>query len=426
MWHRAPDGVARGASDHGHLSGRVAAEHRVIRRASGRGRPGHRAGTGRPRSSSTTTRPFHRWFPDGELNTCYNALDRHVDAGRGDQAALIYDSPVTGRRRLTYREARATGRVFAGVLSRPRCGEGDRVVIYMPMVPEAVSPCWRAHGSARSTPSCSAGFAPTSSRCGSTTRSRGRGLGVVRDRAGHACRVQAAARRGDRAWRRTAGALRGPAAAAGSSATAGRRPRRRLGRRDGRRGTGGLRAGRGDATRSTSSTRRARPDGPRASCATTAATPSRCVEHAHIYDVDPGEVFWAASDIGWVVGHSYIVYAPLLAGCDDRAVRGQAGRHARRRRVLAGGRRAPRRRRCSPRRPPSARSSARTPTATLLGALRPVVAAHAVPGRRAARPRHLRWAGEHLGVPVVDHWWQTETGWPIVAPTRVGLGDDPG
>ena len=83
--------------------------------------------------------PFYRWFPDGELNTCANALDRHVEHGRGDQAALIYDSPVTGTQRTyTYRELLDETARFAGVLRGLGVEKGDRVVIYMPMVPEAV------------------------------------------------------------------------------------------------------------------------------------------------------------------------------------------------------------------------------------------------------------------------------------------------
>src|SRR6476646_3674995 len=82
--------------------------------------------------------PFYRWFPDGELNVCFNALDRHVDAGRGEQAALIYDSPVTGSKRTyTYRQLRDEVATFAGVLAGLGVGKGDLVVIYMPMIPQA-------------------------------------------------------------------------------------------------------------------------------------------------------------------------------------------------------------------------------------------------------------------------------------------------
>src|SRR6476659_6235965 len=83
--------------------------------------------------------PFYRWFPDGEMNTCANALDRHVEAGRGDQGALIYDSPVTGiQRTYTYAELLDETARFAGALRDLGVGKGDRVIIYMPMIPEAV------------------------------------------------------------------------------------------------------------------------------------------------------------------------------------------------------------------------------------------------------------------------------------------------
>ena len=96
--------------------------------------------------------PFYRWFPDGELNVCHNALDRHVDAGRGEQTALVYDSPVTGTQRTyTYEELRDEVARFAGVLSRLGVGHGDRVVIYMPMVPEAAFAMLACAGSARCT-----------------------------------------------------------------------------------------------------------------------------------------------------------------------------------------------------------------------------------------------------------------------------------
>src|SRR6478752_5732457 len=90
------------------------------------------------RALDSSNPPFYRWFPDGELNVAYNALDRHIDAGRGDQAALIYDSPVTGTQRTySYRELRDQVAAFAGVLSGLGARKGDRVVIYLPIVPEA-------------------------------------------------------------------------------------------------------------------------------------------------------------------------------------------------------------------------------------------------------------------------------------------------
>lgn len=90
------------------------------------------------RALDSSAAPFHRWFPDGRLNVCFNAVDRHVEAGRGEQAALIYDSPVTGTRRTyTYARLRDEVAAFAGALAGLGVGHGDRVVIYMPMIPEA-------------------------------------------------------------------------------------------------------------------------------------------------------------------------------------------------------------------------------------------------------------------------------------------------
>ena len=133
-------------------------------------------------------------------------------------------------------------------------------------------------------------------------------------------------------------------------------------------------------------------------------------------------MYWAASDVGWVVGHSYIVYAPLLRGCTSDHVRGQAGRHARCRRVLAGDRRA-RRGRCSPRPPRCAPSSSRTPTAKLLAQLRPVEIPDAVPRRRALRSADtVKWAERHAA----KCRWSTTGGRPRPAGRSpaipIGLG----
>jgi propionyl-CoA synthetase len=107
--------------------------------------------------------PFYRWFRGGVLNTCYNMLDRHADGGRGEQAALIYDSPVTDTvESFTYRELRDLVARFAGALAAQGIGKGDRVILYMPMIPDW-APC---------TGWCSAASPPTSLRCASTTPSR--------------------------------------------------------------------------------------------------------------------------------------------------------------------------------------------------------------------------------------------------------------
>ena len=278
-------------------------------------------GRSRGRASRTqilddTNPPFYRWFPDGELNTCANALDRHVDDGRGDQAALIYDSPVTGTQRTyTYRELLDETARFAGVLRGLGVDKGDRVVIYMPMIPEAVIAmlaCARL-GAVHSV--VFGGFAAhelaariddarpavvVSASCGiEPTRivDYKPMLDAALDIAEHAPPD-----------------VRHPAARA-AAVRADRRPRRRLG---------------------TTLMADAQPVDPVPVAATdplyvlytsgTTGKPKGIVRdnggHAvallwtmrHIYDIEPGEVFWAASDVGWVVGHSYIVYGPLLLG----------------------------------------------------------------------------------------------------------------
>ena len=173
-------------------------------------------------------------------------------------------------------------------------------------------------------------------------------------------------------------------------------------------------------TRSTSSTPPARPGSPRASSATTAATRSRCAGRWRTSTASrPGETWFTASDVGWVVGHSYIVYAPLLTGATTVLYEGKpvgtpdAGAFWR---VIAEygvvgdvhrADRLPRDQEGGPRR------------RAMAARVRPLVPAHPVPRRRAARPRHLRSGRPSvLGVPVVDNWWQTETGWPIAANLR--------
>ena len=221
--------------------------------------------------------PFYRWFPDGELNVCHNALDRHVDAGRGEQAALIYDSP--GHR---HRSAPTPTRSCATRSPRsPACwpalgvGDGDRVVIYMPMVPEAavaMLACARI-GAVHSV--VFGGFAPQ--RAGRAHRRRhpeGDRVGVVRHRG------QAGASRTSRCWTRRS---RSPPTSRASCVILQRpqvdgrdgRRRPRLGRRDGRRRPRPTACRSRPPTRSTSSTRPAPPGSRRAWCATAAATPWR-------------------------------------------------------------------------------------------------------------------------------------------------------
>ena len=359
--------------------------------------------------------PLYRWFTGGTLNTCFNAVDRHVRDGRAGQPALIYDSPVTGSQRvLTYQELHDDVARFAGVLQGLGVAAGDRVIIYMPMVPEAVVAmlaCARI-GAVHSV--VFGGFAAqelaariddaqpvvvVSASCGIEV-SRVVEYKPILDRAIELSR---------------------------------HKPRwcvvlQRL------QATAPLAAGRDlDWAEQMAA---AQP----ADCVPVAATdplyilytsgttgkPKGVVRdnggHAvalrwsmqHIYDTRPGDVYWAASDIGWVVGHSYIVYAPLLAGCTTVLYEGK------------------------PVGTPDAGAFWRVIEEHKVKALFTAPTAFRVikkedPGGRFARGRDLsslrylflagerldpetyRWARELLGIPVIDHWWQTETGWAIAA-----------
>jgi len=357
--------------------------------------------------------PFYRWFSDGELNTCFNALDRHVRDGRGDQTALIYDSPVTATaRRYTYRELLDQVARVAGVLQDIGVAKGDRVIIYMPMIPEAaisMLACARI-GAIHSVvfggfaaPELAARIddaapkAVLSASCG-IEGSRVIEYKPMLDRA-----IELAASKPDRCV-----ILQRPQASAAM--------------------TEGRDLDWAEAIAA------ARP----ADCVSVLATdplyilytsgttakPKGVVRdnggHAvalrwtmeYLYDIRPGEVFWAASDVGWVVGHSYIVYAPLLAGCTTILYEGK------------------------PVGTPDAGAFWRVISEYGVKALFTAPTAFRVikkedPDGKLARkydlsgmkylflagerldPETYRWAKELLGIPVIDHWWQTETGWAI-------------
>ncbi len=359
--------------------------------------------------------PFYRWFSGGLLNTCFNALDRHADGGRADQLALIYDSPVTGcARRMTYSELRSEVARVAGALVGLGVRKGDRVLIYMPMVPEAVIgmlACARI-GAVHTV--VFGGFAAAelatridaatprvvlSASCGIEPRR------VVE----YQPLLDAALERARHRPERCVVLQR-------EQALAELCPGRDLDWREFVR----------DATP--------------AACVDVAATdplyvlytsgttgvPKGVVRdhggHAvalhwsleRIYGMRPGEVFWAASDIGWVVGHSYIVYAPLLLGCTTILFEGKpvgTPDAAAFWRVIADhGVRAlftaPTALRAIKREDPRAELVKRYD----LGLFRTLFLA----GERAD-PDTVAWSERALGVPVIDHWWQTETGWPIAA-----------
>ena len=359
--------------------------------------------------------PFFRWFADGTLNTCFNAVDRHVNDGRGDQVALIYDSPVTATsRKLTYRQLLDEVARFAGVLRRLGTSAGDRVVIYMPMIPEtviAMLACARL-GAVHSV--VFGGFAApelaariddaapkvvVSASCGIEVN-RVLEYKPILDKA-----IELSSRKPGRCV-----ILQRPQAAAAL--------------------TEGRDLDWQDAMAA------AEP----ADCVPVAATdplyilytsgttakPKGVVRdnggHAvvlrwsmdNIYDTKPGEVFWAASDIGWVVGHSYIVYAPLLAGCTTVLYEGKPvgtpdpgafwrviAEHGVKAMFTA-----PTAFRAIKKEDPAGDFARKYD----LSGLRYLFLA----GERLD-PETYRWAGQLLGIPVIDHWWQTETGWPIAA-----------
>jgi len=360
-------------------------------------------------------KPFYRWFTGGMLNTCYNAVDRHVEGGRAQQLALVYDSPLTGTiKRYTFRELRDAVARFAGALVAQGIGKGDRVIIYMPMVPEAVIAmlgCARI-GAIHSV--VFGGFAGNelakriddaaprlivSASCG-IEPGRVVAYKPLLDEAIELARVKP-----ERCL-----ILQRPQAHA--PLTAGR-----------------------DLDWEETVSRAAPVD-----CVPVAATdplyilytsgstglPKGVVRdnggHAvalkwsmkYVFGVEPGEVYWAASDVGWVVGHSYIVYAPLLHGCTTILYEGKpvgtpdAGAFWR---VVTDHDvctlfTAPTAFRAIKREDPKGehiRRYARSKFRTLFLA-----------GERCD-PDTLLWAQEQLAVPVIDHWWQTETGWPIVA-----------
>ena len=371
---------------------------------------------------------FYRWFADGVLNTCFNALDRHVRDGRGGQAALVHDSPVTGTSRtLSYRQLLDEVARFGGVLRGLGVGKGDRVVIYMPMIPEAVVAmlaCARI-GAVHSV--VFGGFAArelavriddaapkavVSASCGIEV-SRVVEYKPILDQA-----IELAAHKPGRCV-----IVQRPAAPA--ALTAGRDL-------DWEQAMAGAEPADCVPLAATDPLYILYTSG-------TTAKPKGVVRdnggHAvalhwsmkHIYDTGPGEVYWAASDIGWVVGHSYIVYAPLLAGCTTVLYEGKpvgtpdAGAFWR---VISEHRvkalfTAPTAFRAIKKEDPRGDLARRYD----LSGFRYLFLA----GERLD-PETYRWAGELLGVPVIDHWWQTETGWPIAAdlmglealPTKAG------
>ncbi len=372
----------------------------------------------------TSRQPFHRWFTGGVVNTCYNALDLHVATGRADQTALIYDSPVTGTiQTFTYRQLLDQVARFAGVLTRQGVDKGDRVVIYMPMVPEAVVAmlaCARI-GAVHSV--VFGGFAP---RELSTRINDARPKLIVSASCGiEVDRVIPYKPLLDEAIHLSAAKpahtiiLQRPQA--GASMVPGR------------------------DLDWTALMAQAEP----VDCVPVAATDPLYILYTsgttgapkgvvrdngghlvalkwsmkNVYGVDEGEVYWAASDLGWAVGHSYIVYGPLFKGCTTVLYEGKPigtpDPGAFWRLISQHGVcvlfTAPTVFRAVKREDPHGAYIRKYD----LENFRMLFLA----GERCD-PDTLEWARGQLEVPVIDHWWQTETGWAVGA-NCVGLGMSP-
>ncbi|WP_295447189.1 propionyl-CoA synthetase [uncultured Thiodictyon sp.] len=361
-----------------------------------------------------STPPFYHWFSGAELNTCYNAVDRHV-ATRGDQAAIIHDSPVTNSKEIiTYRQLQERVSRFAGALQALGVTKGDRVIIYMPMVPEALIAML---GCARIGAIHSVVFGGFSARELATRIDDAKPKVMV---AG-SCGIE------------TNRIVHYKPLLDEAINLAEHKPERCiLYQRPQEPGT--LVAGRDIGW--AEAVAAAQP----ADCVPVAATdplyilytsgttgvPKGVVRDngghavalawsmANIYGIKAGEVFWSASDVGWVVGHSYIVYAPLLVGATTVVYEGKpvgtpdAGAFWRviedhDVKVLFT---APTAFRAIKRDDPNAEHLKRYN----LSGFRALFLA----GERCD-PDTLQWAERILKVPVIDHWWQTETGWAIAA-----------
>ena len=365
--------------------------------------------------------PFYAWFPGGRLNTCFNALDLHVERGRGKQIALIHDSPVTGSvHRYTYAELRDEVARCAGALRRQGIAKGDRVIVYMPMVPEAVIAMLAC---ARIGAIHSVVFGGFAAKELATRIDDAQPRLII----SASCGIE-----GGRVipYKPLLDGAIGLARHKVERCVILQRPQERA----------PMVAGRDVEWTDFMA------GAPAVECVPVAATdplyilytsgttgiPKGVVRdnggHAvalkwsmkHVYGMGAGEVYWAASDIGWVVGHSYIVYAPLLNGCTTILYEGKpvgtpdpgafwrvCAQHGVNALFTA-----PTAFRAIKKEDPTGSHIARHD----LSRFRTLFLA----GERCD-PATLLWARERLGVPVIDHWWQTETAWPIAA-NCVGLG----
>ncbi|MCP4091565.1 MAG: propionyl-CoA synthetase [Gammaproteobacteria bacterium] len=362
-----------------------------------------------------SNKPFYHWFAGGELNTCYNALDRHVENGRADQKALIHDSPVTGTvTTYTYAELRDAVASFAGALKELGVEKGDRVIVYMPMIPEAAIAML---GCARIGAIHSVVFGGFAANELATRIDDAKPKVIV----SASCGIE-----GQKVieYKPLLDGAIDYSIFKPAHTLIYQRPQAVASMQEGR-----------DVD-----WKQAVSDASAAECVPVAATdplyilytsgttgiPKGVVRdnggHAvamkwsmkNIYNVDPGDVYWAASDVGWVVGHSYIVYAPLLHGCTTVMFEGKpigtpdAGAFWR---VISEHKvkvmfTAPTAFRAIKREDPDAEHL----KAYDMSCFESLFLA----GERCD-PDTLDWAQKKLQVPVIDHWWQTETGWAIAA-----------
>ncbi|MFV0367879.1 MAG: propionyl-CoA synthetase [Hyphomicrobiaceae bacterium] len=368
---------------------------------------------------------YGSWFAGAECNTTYNCLDRHVEAGRGDQNALIYDSPVTGTQK-TYTYSQLTDEVatIAAVLTDLGVGKGDRVIIYMPMIAEAVMAmlaCARI-GAIHSV--VFGGFAASEL---ATRINDAKPVVVMAASCGiETARVIPYKPLLDKAIELSEHKP--------SACLILQRPQAEATMIEGR-----------DHDWAKSVTK-AKAEGRKSGCVPVAATDPLYVLYTsgttgrpkgvvrdngghmvalawtmqNLYGIKPGEVFWTASDVGWVVGHSYICYAPLLHGATTVVYEGKpvgtpdAGAFWRMisEHKVSAFFTAPTAFRAIKKEDPKGEFIAKYD----LSCLRTLFLA----GERAD-PETIKWAEAQLKVPVIDHWWQTETGWAI-AGNPVGLG----
>ena len=363
-----------------------------------------------------SARPFYRWFVGGEMNTCYNALDYHVDErGRGDRTALIYDSPVTETiARYTYAELRDEVALFAGVLAGKGVQKGDRVILYMPMIPEALVSMLAC---ARIGAIHSVVFGGFAAKELATRIDDARPRLIV----SASCGIE-----GQKVipYKPLLDSAINIAASKPETCIIYQRPQV----------AAELTTGRdidwAEAMKGASPV----------DCVPVMATDPLYILYTSgttgqpkgvvrdngghmvalkwtmkaIYDIDEDDVWWAASDVGWVVGHSYIVYAPLFKGCTSVLFEGKpvgtpdAGVFWR---IIS-----QHEVKCMFTAPTAYRAIKREdPKGDL-------IKKHDLSGFKIlflagerSDPATIQWSENNLKVPVIDHWWQTETGWAIAA-----------